>query len=347
MQRLSERNLTSNEEKCVIAAREVEFLGYSVSAQGITPLKSNVEAIQQVTQPSNVTELASFLGATHYYLRFIPSYAEVTTPLRKLLKQGEWNWSKECQAAFEKLKELVTSAPTLAHFDIDMPIYVTCDASGNALGAVLSPIQDSMERPVAFTSRALSEAEKKYGVEEREALACMWACERWHIYLYGRNFILCTDHQTLTTLLSANGSGHRPLRLYEWTDKLYRYDFAVEYRPGRYNQVADFLSRVKLPEDHSTSRKPAVDQFENSEMIQMLVTVSDKTVSQVELERESEEGEGLQDVVKYVQEGWPEKSPYPVLTPYFTIQYELSVSGTTGKCLARGQRLFALHYLLR
>ena len=132
---------------------------------------------------------------------------------------------------------------------------------------------------------ALSEAEKKYAVGEREALACMWACERWHIYLYGRKFILRTDHQALTTLLSANGSGHRPLRLYRWADRLYRYDFTVEYRPGRYNQVADFLSRVKLPEDHSTSRKPTVDQFEDSEMIQMLVTVSDKTVSQEELER--------------------------------------------------------------
>ncbi len=229
LQHLSERNLTLNEEKCVIAAREVEFLGYSVSAQGMTPLESNVEAVQRVTQPINMTELASFLWATNYYLRSIPSYAEVTTPLRRLLKQGaEWNWSKECQAAFEKLKELVTSAPTLAHFDIGTPIYVICDASGNALGAVLSQIQDGMERPVASASRALSEAEKKYAVGEGEALACMWACERWHIYLYGRKFILRTDHQALTTLLSTNGSGHRPLRLYRWADRLYRYDFTVE-----------------------------------------------------------------------------------------------------------------------
>ena len=77
--------------------------------------------------------------------------------------------------------------------------------------------------------------------------------------------------------LSASGSGHRPLRLYWWADRLYRYYFTVEDRPGRYNQMAYFLSRVKLPEDHSTSRKPTVDQFEDSEMIQMLVTVSDIT----------------------------------------------------------------------
>ena len=104
---------------------------------------------------------------------------------------------------------------------------------------------------MAFASRELSEAEKKYAVGEREALACMWACERWHIYLSGRKFILRTDHQALTALLSANSSGHRQLRLYRWADRLYRYDFTVEYRPGRYNQVAGLLSRVKLPEDHS------------------------------------------------------------------------------------------------
>ena len=67
LQHLSERNVTLNEEKCVIAAREVEFLRYSVSAQGMTPLESNVDAVQRVTQPINMTELASFLGATNYY----------------------------------------------------------------------------------------------------------------------------------------------------------------------------------------------------------------------------------------------------------------------------------------
>ena len=77
---------------------------------------------------------------------------------------------------------------------------MTRDARGNALGAVLSQIQDGMERPVAFASRVSSEAEKKYAVGEHEALAFLWARERWHIYSYGRKFILRTDHQALTTL---------------------------------------------------------------------------------------------------------------------------------------------------
>ena len=75
--------------------------------------------------------------------------------------------------------------------------FVTCDASGVAVGAVLSQLRDGVERLVAFASRALLENERKYSVGEREALACIWACERWHTYLYGRLFILRTDHQAL------------------------------------------------------------------------------------------------------------------------------------------------------
>ncbi len=108
------------------------------------------------------------------------------------------------------LKSQFTTPPILAHFDLDIPTIVTCDASTQALGAVLSQEQDGVERPVAFASRALTPTEQRYSVGEREALACVWATERWHLYLYRQHFTLRTDHQVLTTLLSASGSGHKP-----------------------------------------------------------------------------------------------------------------------------------------
>lgn len=83
------------------------------------------------------------------------------------------------------LKELLTSPPVLAHFSLDCPTLVTCDASATAAGAVLSQLQNGIERPVAFASRAFSLTEQKYSTGEREALACVWACERWHAYLFG------------------------------------------------------------------------------------------------------------------------------------------------------------------
>ena len=122
----------------------------------------------------------------NYYLRFVQDYAEITTPLRRLLKQDvPWKWTNECQLAFQQLKNSVTSAPVLAHFSTMAVPCVTFDASGTALGAVLSQYQDGQERPVAFASRALTDTEKKDSVAERKALACIRAAERWHIYLYG------------------------------------------------------------------------------------------------------------------------------------------------------------------
>ena len=161
--------------------------------------------------PKSVKELAAFLGTTNYYLKFVSQYATITAPLRQLLKKdAQWEWTEACHNAFLELKSALVSSPVLVHFSPIAPIFVSCDASGEALGAVLSQSFQGEERPVAFASRALSAAERKYSVGEREALACLWVCEHWHIYLYGRNFILRTDHQALTTLLSPTGTGHKP-----------------------------------------------------------------------------------------------------------------------------------------
>ena len=113
-----------------------------------------------------------------------------------------------------------------------------------AIGAVMSQLQGGVERPIAFASRALSPTEQRYSVGEREALACLWACERWHMYLYGRAFTLRTDHQALTTLLATSGIGHKPLRLHRWADCLQQYNFRLHFTPGRENVVADLLSRA-------------------------------------------------------------------------------------------------------
>ena len=123
------------------------------------------------------------------------------------------------------------------------------------------------ERNVPWLSHpGLSAAERKYSVGEREAFACLWACEHWHIYLYGRKFILRTDHQALTTVLSPTGTGHKPLRLHRWADRLYQYDFTPVYRPGSQN-VADFLSR--------SVSGPTEESFDEPEVIQLLTSPFD------------------------------------------------------------------------
>lgn len=130
----------------------------------------------------------------------------------------------------QDLKAQLTSPPVLAHFDRSSHTLVTCDASAMAIGAVLSQVQNGVERPVAFASQALTQTEQRYPVGEREALACLWACERWqvtsHQSLYGHQFTLTTDHQALTALLSS--TGHKPLRLHRWYDRLRQYNYTLQ-----------------------------------------------------------------------------------------------------------------------
>ena len=135
-----------------------------------------------------------------------------------------WEWTHTQQHSFVTLKEKFLSPPVLAHFDPNAKTTVTTDASGVAVRAVLSQWITGSERPVAFASRTLLEIERKYSTGEREALACIYACEHWHVYLYGRKFTLRPDHQALRTLLATSGSGHRPLQIYRWSDHLYQYD---------------------------------------------------------------------------------------------------------------------------
>lgn len=330
---MAKHHLTLNGEKCVFAAPAIEFVGFRLSAGGTYPLHSNTEAIHRVPEPTSASQVASFLGMTAYYLRFLPQYSATTAPLRKLLKQDEpWVWTPACSDAVRLLKSQLTSAPVLAHFDLASPTLVTCDASALAVGAVMSQLQGGVERPIAFASRALSPTEQRYSVGEREALACLWACERWHMYLYGRTFTLRTDHQALTTLLATSGTGHKPLRLHRWADRLQQYNFRLQFTPGRDNVVADLLSRAIPSPPTAKPLAPERDQAEH-DLIQLLHTPLQETVSLQELRDASADDFVLSTLLTYIRQGWPGKVPDELL-PYHRVREELSCWNDT--CVARG-----------
>lgn len=327
----TKHHLTLNEEKCLFSVPVVEFLGFHLSARGIEPLSSNVEAIRRIPEPTSATQVASFLGMTAYYLRFLPHYSQTTTPLRQLLRKDEpWDWSPACVEAFSTLKAQLTSPPVLAHFNLPSPTLLTCDASAAAVGAVLSQVQDGTERPIAFASRALSPTEQRYSVGEREALACVWACERWHMYLYGRHFTIRTDHQALTTVLSTSGSGHKPLRLHRWAERLRQYHYDLAFTPGRDNVVADLLSRsITAP----TPSVPAPADDGEQALIQTLYTPLQPVVTLEELRAESDKDPILQTLCTYIINGWPPRVPED-LKPFARVKDELSCWADT--CVSRG-----------
>ena len=158
------------------------YLGHVGSDKGIQTNPKKVEAIQKWPIPTNITEVYSFLGFTNYHHKFIRKYAQVAKPLYQLIsgenvarKQISVRWDHECQEAFDKLKELCTSAPILAYADFKKSFRLHTDASILGLEAVLYQEQDRIEKVVSYASQSLSKSESKYPVHKLEFLCLKWA----------------------------------------------------------------------------------------------------------------------------------------------------------------------------
>lgn len=133
------------------------------------------------------------------------------------------------------------NSPPLSLFNPELPTVVTTDASDYGLGAVLTQMhQDSTEKTVAFASRTLTRAERKYSTVEKEALGCVWATEKWRTYLWGRHFTLRTDHST--TLLASKGQDRAGMRIARWSSRLLSFNYNIQYKSGQENVTADCLS---------------------------------------------------------------------------------------------------------
>ncbi|KAL0190178.1 hypothetical protein M9458_012876 [Cirrhinus mrigala] len=205
VQRLQDAGLKLNQSKRQFNKTSLRFLGHTVNVQGIQPDEDHLSAILHAPAPKDAPQLRSFIGLLSWYNKFIPNFATVIEPLRACIRQGsDFVWSEEAQQCFDVVKKSLVQSPILSLFDPKLPTVVSTDASSYGLGTVLAQIhEDKTERIVAFASRTLSSAERKYSTIEREALACVWAIEKWRTYLWGRKFLLRTDHQALTVLFSS------------------------------------------------------------------------------------------------------------------------------------------------
>ena len=243
VQRLRERGLTLNRDKCQFSMNHLVFMGILLSEKGIGPTEARIGAVtEENPPPENIKELRSFLGLANYSSRFIPQFATLTDLLRKLLdKDVAYNFGPEQEAAFAQLKQAMAKAVTLAYFKKDAPTKVIADASPVGLGAVLVQKQDGHEVPVCYASRSLSKCERRYSQTKKEALSLVWACERFHPYIYGQTFDLVTDHKPLEVIY---GPRSKPsARIERWVLRLQPYDFKVVHIKGRDN-IADSLSRL-------------------------------------------------------------------------------------------------------
>ena len=339
LQRLQDKGLRCCRHKCVFAQPSVEYLGYTISKEGISKGKRKVDAILDMPSPTNVTTLRSFLGSIQFYGKFIKDLSTLTEPLYCLLKKGVlWRWGKPEQQAFERLKSILCTDTILAHFDPQEQIGISCDASDVGIGAVLfHRYNDGTERPIANASKTLSDTQRRYSQVQKEALSAIYGIQKFHQFLYGRRFILITDHKPLLALFNPQKGtpSMAANRLARWALTLSQYDYSIEYRRTSEHGNADALSRLPVGEDVQFDKEQEAADISTVCTIQTLGQQLNPTDAGI-LVRESRKDPILSAVCRYVKEGWPQHIESENIRHYKKLEDSLF---TENGCLVYGARI--------
>ncbi|XP_062538474.1 uncharacterized protein K02A2.6-like [Armigeres subalbatus] len=293
LERLAEYDILLNEEKCVYDVDSLEFLGHELSVKGVRPTESRIAAIQKFREPENVSELRSFLGLICYVGRFVPDLAARTAPLRELLRaEVPFKWTPTESRAFLEIKEEISKIEYLGFFNRKDSTKLIADASPNGLGAVLLQEDSSGHtRVIAYASKALSDLEKKYFQTEREALALVWAVDKFKLYLQGKRFTLLTDCKALKFLF--NPKSKPCARIERWVLQLQSYKYDVEHIPGTAN-IADAISRLST--DRSSPR--TFDESAEKYIRSVVESAVPSAVTYSEIVQETANDHSLQEVVR-------------------------------------------------
>src|SRR3984957_696685 len=244
LQLAADHDLYFKPEKCIFHAPRIDYLGV-ILEKGVTrmdPVK--IAGIKDWPTPVKVKDVRSFLGFCNFYRAFIRGFANVAKPLNALTKKDhEWNWTQDCQKAFDTLKHRVTSEPILAHPDLDKQFKLEVDASGFAIGAVLlQKKEDGKRHPIGYYSSTLNEAERNYDIYDLELLAIVKALKHWRPLLAGspHKIKVFSDHMNLKYWRDPQKISRRVARE---VLELSEYDLEIHHIKGTSNGRADALSR--------------------------------------------------------------------------------------------------------
>lgn len=247
LQILRDNNLTLNTEKCEYDKVEISFLGHKLDENGFHIEKEKIKAIEKFRQPTTTSELRSFLGLASFVSPYIKNFATISNPLWSIVGSKIWNWSEPQEKAFNTLKQrIIHCTVSLRYFSEHEDTILYTDASPHALGAVLVQEKNGKQsRIVSFASKALTETEKRYAQNQREALGAVWAVEHFSYFLLGRHFTLRTDAKGVTFIFnrSREHSKRALTRADGWALRLSPYNYTVEYVRGSDN-IADPPSRL-------------------------------------------------------------------------------------------------------
>ena len=320
LDRCEKINLTLNKDKCVFKAKEVTYIGHKLTQEGIKPNDEKIRAINDMPAPTDKKGVERLLGTINYLGKFIPNLSTVTEPIRVLLRKDvDFQWSHEQDKAFQEIKNILTKdgGPILKFFDVHKPVTISCDASPTGLGGVL--MQDGC--PVAYTSRSLTEAESRYAQIEKELLAVQFSLERFNQYTYGKKVTIESDHKPLEAIVKKSLAAAPP-RLQRILLRMQKYDYSLEYRPGKELFLPDMLSRAPLSET-------ADDNMEEDIALHVHLLTSSLPVSKSKLEEIKDvtaDDQSLRELKETIKSGWPEtKAQAPAsIRVYWDVRSELS-----------------------
>ena len=324
LDRLSEVGLTMNGDKSQFRLTKLTFFGHELTSNGINPSEEKVAAIRDARPPKDASEVRCFMGLIQYSAKFMRDLLSIAKLIQELTRNGvTFKWAAEKQRLFQELTKLITQAETLAYYQAGCRTRIVADASPVGLGAVLTQQQVGVWRVISYASRNLSDVECRYSQTEKEALALVWACERFSMYVTGETFEVETDHKPLERIYSRKS---KPCaRIDRWMLRLQGFNFTVVYRPGKTN-IADALSRLKSV--------GSCDGGEKNDFVKNIVENSvPVALSPREIEEASYNDEELCQVKNCVRSGDWERCK---LSSYVPIKDELCIYG---EILLRGTRI--------
>ncbi|XP_038116866.1 uncharacterized protein K02A2.6-like [Culex quinquefasciatus] len=310
LERLKQYGFTVKLEKCRFFMRQVKYLGQLLDTEGIRPDPDKVKAIVNMPPPHDVPTLRSYLGAVNYYGKYIREMRTLRQPLDELLKESaSFQWSDACQRSFDRFKEILQSPLMLTHYNPRLEMVVSADASNVGIGARIAyRFPDGSEKAIYHASRSLTPAESRYSQIEKEALGLVYAATKFHRMIYGRHFVLQTDHKPLLAIFGSK-RGIPPYtanRLQRWALTMLLYDFRIEHISTDHFGHADILSRlinshIKPDEDY------VIASIEVETVICNVVcqSIEHLPVSYHTIAAETSQDRTLQKVVEFVDKGWP------------------------------------------
>ena len=285
--RLRKYGLKLNVKKSVFGANSVDYLGYKLSGEGVSPGPDKLKAVREYPMPDSIKKIREFIGICNYFRFLVPEFQKHASQLTKLLKKDSTYESgalpKESQEAFLYLRRTLSEEPIVSHPKRGLPFQLRTDAcAGDDLhpggfGAVLSQTQNGHERVIAYASRALTSYEKNYQPYLLELAAAAWAIDHFHVYLKGRQFKLYTDHKPLEAMSKLHKKTMNRLQ-----QQLLEYDFTVNYIKGTDNTVADALSRNVASLEHKRMLPLNLKEGKNAEKLVKSLTDSSGSLLQAQ-----------------------------------------------------------------